>query len=433
MGDSGGRALNRPEQLDLSEWLAWQETLNPAEIDLGLDRPRAVASRMDLGQWAKRTVCVAGTNGKGSCVAFLEAICLAGGVNVAAYTSPHLVRYNERVRVNGDAVADDALVDAFRQVESVRGGTALTAFEFQTLAALVLFRDAAPDLALLEVGLGGRLDAVNLIDADVAIISSVDLDHQEWLGTNRDTIGSEKAGIARRGRPAIVGDPQPPQGLLRALELIGAQRRLIGTDFRFEVATDRWHWFGSNETLEDLPMPTLKGSHQLMNASASLEALASLGTLPKMDRAAIENGLVRADLGGRFQVLGDSPEVILDVAHNPSAARMLARSLNQRKSNGKTLAVLAMLVDKDATGVCREMSQCVDAWYLAGLRGRRGAAVDRLSAGFPKNASESPRSFFASVEDALQSARRAAAPSDRIVVFGSFQTVGEALAVLQKD
>ncbi len=405
--------------------------MHSAEIALGLDRLRLAGLGLGLERPAPLVVTVGGTNGKGSCVAFLETIYLAAGLHVAAYTSPHVRRFNERFRIDGRAVDDDTLVRSFERVEQCRAGVALTAFEFQTLAVLDGIQESGVDVALLEVGLGGRLDAVNLVDADAAVITSIALDHQEWLGADRNDIGREKAGIVRHGRPAIVADRDPPDGLLSQMATAGADVRLIGRDFDWHRHDNHWSWCGRGTAHQGLPLPSLPGAHQLTNASAAIAAAESVRTVMPITASSIVAGLGNTALPGRFQVLPGMPRIIVDVAHNPAAAKVLAAALSEQGSIGRTYAVLGMFADKDARGVIAEMSDVIDAWYLAGLGGRRGAPADWLLGQYAlAHQSRSVRTFV-DVTEALQAARADALAGDRIVVFGSFQTAGEALAVLE--
>ena len=412
----------------LADWLEYIERQHPRSIELGLDRVRAVAARMGLEAPAPRVVTVGGTNGKGSTVAFIEAIARAAGWRVGAYTSPHLLRYNERVRIDGREAGDEALVAAFAAVETARSDVPLTYFEFGTLAALRLFADAGLDLAVLEVGLGGRLDAVNLVDADIAVITTVDLDHQDWLGADREAIGAEKAGIARPWKPLVLGDTEPPSSVVGHAYRIGASAIVYGSDFFAEPVDGRaWRWRELNFAL-DLPRPQLAGDIQLRNAAVAIAALRALpDDLPD---AAFADGVAAARLPGRLQrVEVSGVEVLVDVAHNPQAAGTLAAALAAIPAPGRTLAVYAALADKDLAGVVAALADVVDHWRIAGLAGDRGLDVDAFAQRLQGTvAAQAARSV--DVAAALDAALGAARPGDRAVVFGSFHTAAAALAAL---
>lgn len=413
----------RPQTL--SAWLGYIEQQHPATIDMGLERVRSVAQAMGLAQPGEHTVVVGGTNGKGSTVAFIEAIARAAGWKVGAYTSPHLLRYNERVRIDGQEVDDEALVAAFNAIEDARGSTTLTYFEYGTLAALQLFGQAGLDLAVLEVGLGGRLDAVNIVDADVAVITTVDIDHSEWLGEDREAIGVEKAGIIRGWKPVILGETDPPSSVLARAYLLGANAIRGGSDFFADVIdAQHWQWRDVGFSIE-LPTPALRGPIQLRNAAS---AIAALRTLDKpLPRAAIVEGVASARIRGRLQsVQRDGVEVLVDVGHNPQAARELAAALKAAPVSGRTLAVFAALQDKDAAGVVDALGEQVEGWHLAGLDGARAQSAQALQARLQHTAAAAARQH-ASVADALDAALGAAAAGDRVLVFGSFHTAAQAL------
>ncbi len=410
----------------LADWLRWQETLHPSEIELGLERVADVLARLDLKTPSFTVVTVAGTNGKGSSVAMLEAILRAAGYRVGCYTSPHLVRYNERIRIDGEAVSDRALCEAFDRVDRARGlglqKTSLTYFEFGTLAAIDLLQRADVQIAVLEVGLGGRLDAVNALDADVALITAIDLDQQDWLGNDRETIAREKAGILRTGRPAVCADPRPPASLLAYADQLGAQLLVAGQDFHWQDRGEEWEWTGAQ--VHHLPQPALAGRHQLDNAAGVLAVLQWLATDFPVTSEAIGHGLRSVQLPGRFQLVAGPPLHIFDVAHNPQSARVLADNLARQPCVGNTRAVLAMLADKDMAALADNLRGQVDHWYLAPLDVPRGATVTQLQAALGDVVS----SGFDSVPAALAAARQASTPEDRIVVLGSFYTVAAALA-----
>lgn len=406
----------------LADWLAWQETLHPKAIDLGLERVSAVAERLGLLAPSHTVITVAGTNGKGSSVAMLESILAYAGLRVGAYTSPHLWRYNERIRVDRQPVTDADIMAAFERIDTARGDISLSYFEFGTLAALDLLQRAELDVAVLEVGLGGRLDAVNILDADCALVTGIGIDHVEWLGSDRESIGREKAGIFRAGRPAICSDPQPPATLRDTARAIGAVWYGLGEQFSYERNTDTWTWWGGGVRLESLPLPALPGPFQLQNAAGVLMALQTMGGCLPLTVQALRDGLRQARVAGRFTVVPGVIEEIFDVAHNPHAAMALAGALAARLCTGRTLAVCAMLADKDAAGVAAVLAGQVQDWYLAGLDGVRGQTAEVLAARMQLPV---PPQLYPDPTAALQAARAAARPGDRIVVFGSFHTIAK--------
>lgn len=420
----------RSKAKSLAEWLAYIERQHPRSIELGLERVRAVAQRMRLKRPAKQVITVAGTNGKGSTVAFIEAIARAAGWRVGAYTSPHLLAYNERVRIDGDDVADADLVAGFEAVEAARGDTPLTYFEYGTLAALWLFERTKLDLAVLEVGLGGRLDAVNLVDADVAVVTTVDIDHVDWLGNDREAIGFEKAGVARAWKPLVLGEDDPPSSVLGHAYAIGSSAIRANCDFFFEALdAQAWRWREVGYSLQ-LPMPRLAAPAQLRNAATAIAALRALGKpLPK---AAIAQGVAAAQLPGRLQRFErDGVDIVVDVGHNPQAARELAAWLRAAPTAGRTFAVFAALGDKDAAGVVAALADRIERWYLAGLveTGPRGLDVAEFAQRLSGTAAATGERH-ADVASALQAALGQARVGDRILVFGSFHTVAAALGVL---
>ncbi len=414
------------KQRSLDDWLAYISAQHPATIALGLERVREVWRRMDLPA-PPVAITVGGTNGKGSTCAFLETILLESGYRVGAYSSPHLLRYNERVRLQGEDADDATLAASFARVEAARGDTPLTYFEFGTLAAFAVFADARLEAAVLEVGLGGRLDAVNIIDADCAIVASVDLDHQAYLGDDRESIGFEKAGIFRGGRPAIFGDTHPPASLVAHARSIGAGLQVLGREFRFEAGERQWDFVGQHSTKRALPMPALRGRWQLKNAASALAAIDELASRLPVSLGEIKRGLTRVRLPGRLQALPGRPVVVLDVAHNPHAARSLAEGLGDMGFFDNTYAVLAMLADKDIEGVIDAVRHRIDRWFVASTGGDRAAPASRLAAALEARGAAGVTRSFATVAAALDAARREAGPNDRIVVFGSFQTVAEGL------
>jgi dihydrofolate synthase/folylpolyglutamate synthase len=418
--------------VDLAGWLGYLETLHPKSIAMGLDRVQAVAQRMRVHIDAP-VVTVAGTNGKGSTCALIDAMLRCAGYRVGLYTSPHLLRYNERVAIDGSAASDEALVAAFNEVEDARtdadAPTPLTYFEFGTLAALSLFARARLDAVILEVGLGGRLDAVNIVDADVAVLTSVDLDHLDYLGPTREDIGREKAGIFRGGRCAICADADPPRSVIEHASAIGAQLIRSGSDYGAVSEGVQWRYFGPGGARFGLPHPALRGSHQLVNAATAIAALACLQPRLVVPVAAIREGLTRVGLPGRFMVLPGRPTIVLDVAHNPQAARTLASCLGSMGFHAYTHAVMGMLADKDIDAVIAPLRERIDRWFVASLPGARGASAAQLrerllGAGVSADAIRIFDDFAAAYEAATISAGEA----DRIVVFGSFLTVAAALA-----
>lgn len=413
--------IENPDSYTLADWLVWMEAHHPRQIELGLDRIRAVAARLPLARERVKVITVGGTNGKGSCVEFLEQMLTAQGYRVGAYTSPHLLQYNERVRIDHRAVCDADLCAAFRAIYAVLGEISLTYFEISTLAALYLFSQQPLDVWVLEVGLGGRLDAVNLIDADVAVLTTIDLDHQDWLGNDRETIGTEKAGIFRQQRWAICVDPQPPQTVLDVAQKIDAKLLTLDSAIIVERFDDSWGWRApallDSPIYHDLPLPALP----LPSAVAALTALHAL-QLPVSEES-VRNGLVRAHLPGRFQCIErNGVEIIFDVAHNPQAAQWLAQRLRQLPPK-RTLAVFEIMQDKDVEGVVSAVSTQIDAWYVGELPDNpRAASTANLVALLREYA---PDQVYASaaINEAFAAAIDVARVDDRVVVFGSFFTV----------
>ncbi|RME32680.1 MAG: bifunctional tetrahydrofolate synthase/dihydrofolate synthase [Gammaproteobacteria bacterium] len=414
----------------LSEWLAWQEGLHVREIDLGLERVREVASRLDLLSPDYHVITVAGTNGKGSCVEMLQAILSAAGYRVGSYTSPHLLHYNERIRVGGEMVTDEALCRAFAEVDRARGETSLTYFEFGTLAALYLFRQAGLDAAVLEVGLGGRLDAVNLLDAEAALVTSIDLDHVEWLGESREEIAREKAGIFRPGAVAVCAEADPPRTLLEEAQRLRTRRLANRLDYHYREAGRRWDFECGEQRLQGLPRPALEGSFQLQNAAAVLALLTGLREVLPVAREAIEQGLREVRLAGRIQRVPGPVELILDVAHNPQAASVLASQLRERPARGRTWCLLGMLRDKDCAGVGQILGPLVDGWHVCTLQATRGAAAPLLADSLRVAGVEGEIAVHESVEQGYRAVLSRARPGDRVVVMGSFLTVGAVLPLI---
>jgi len=414
----------------LPGWLSYIETLHATPVALGLERVGEVAQRMSIDITCP-VVTVAGTNGKGSTCAMLESMLRHAGYRTGLYTSPHLTRFNERIRIDAAEAGDEVLVAAFGAVETARTSgdpVALTYFEFSTLAALHLFASTALDALVLEVGLGGRLDAVNVVDADVAIVTTIGIDHADYLGTTREAIGREKAGIFRAGRQAICGDPDPPSTLVEHAATIGAPLWRLGRDYTFATSGVQWRYQGPRSIRHALPLPALRGAYQLGNAATALAALDALRDSLPVSANAIRAGLVHVELPGRFQVLPGRPPVVLDVAHNPHAARVLADTLGAMSYHPTTFGVFGMLADKDIDGVVIALRPRIDQWYIAPLPGPRGADAARIAAAL-RNAGVDASAIheFSDVAHAFAAARDAASETDRIAAFGSFLTVAAAL------
>ncbi len=423
----------------LAEWLTYQERVNVHSIELGLDRAGQVWQRMGAAAPARRVITVGGTNGKGSTVAMLEAILLAAGLHVGSFTSPHLLRYNERVRVDGVDADDATLIAAFERIEAARGDILLTYFEFGTLAALDIFARACGcgttlDVAVLEVGLGGRLDAVNIVDADLAVITTVDLDHMEWLGSDRDSIGREKAGIARADRPAIVGQLDPPDGLLDALHAIGATVQRAGVDFHVQRHAVGWSWLHRDGTAMTLPDPALAAPVQWENAAAAIAALHALsvdGELLTRENlfAAVTRGLHDVRAPARLQLLGGDPQLVVDVGHNPQAARALAQWLDAQPPP-RVHAVYGAMADKDVAGVMAALGERIAHWHLGGLEREtpRGMAAAGLTELLHKTLPHAAFDAHEEITGALAAARAMAKPGECILAFGSFYVARAAIA-----
>lgn len=431
----------------LEGWLQHLEGLHPkgqAGIELGLDRIRLVKEALGQVQHCP-VIIVGGTNGKGSTCAYLANIIDRAGYRVGCYTSPHLMAYNERVRLNGQPASDAALCAAFERVEAARqraGEVALTYFEFGTLAAWEVFAEAKVEAAILEVGLGGRLDAVNAYEPDVSIVTTVALDHTDWLGPDRESIGFEKAGIYRAGKPAFCADPNPPQRLLDHATSVGADLRLIGRDFGFERPAAesgenrlQWRWWcraGEQVIKRALAYPGLRGPTQLFNAAVVLAALEAISDKLPVTMQAIRPGLIETELSGRFQVVPGKPAIVLDVGHNPQAVKVLADNLSGMGFFDRTLAVVGMLSDKDIAGALAPLKGKVDVWHVATLGGVRGTPADKLAGILVSSGLGGEIHCHASPREAMQAAKGQASESDRILVFGSFHTVAGALEALGK-
>ena len=414
----------------LADWLAWQSTLHPQTIDLGLFRSQQVAQRLNLTNFPFKIITVAGTNGKGSTVALLDAVYRSSGYQTGCYTSPHLLHYNERICINGQPVTDEQLCDAFWHIEQARQTISLTYFEFSTLAALWLFQRHSLDVVVLEVGLGGRLDAVNLFDSDVAVVTQIGIDHVEWLGTDRNSIGWEKAGIFRAQRPAVCSDPKPPSSLLNYATELATPLYCLNQQFSYqEIHNNQWYWHSELASYQQLPLPNLIGTYQLQNAAGALMAVTLLQSQLPVSEIAIRNALSQLKLPGRFQIFPGAVTTILDVAHNPLGVQVLSENLRQQPSAGKTHAVVGILKDKAAAEMLAEIVPQITQWYVAPLDSPRSAAAAELVESL-RALGQSAITVSDSVAAAYQCALQQAQPFDRIVVFGSFYTVAAVLAMM---
>lgn len=418
----------------LEQWLAYQSQVHPQAIDLGLDRLRQVLDRLGWRGPKVPVITVAGTNGKGSVSGYCTAILAAAGYRVGTFTSPHLRDYRERIAIHGRWVSAQELVSAFERIEAARGEVGLTFFEFNTLAALLVFEAAQLDAWVLEIGMGGRLDAVNVVDPDVAAVVSIGLDHQEYLGTTLEAIAREKAGIFRRGRPAVLGSLDMPGVVEETARNLGAALKRLGSEYSYVREETAWHYCGSRWNLPHLPAPALIGETQYANAATALAVLEEIDARLPIPAAAVALGLERVRLTARFQVIAPArsgvPTWILDVAHNPAAARVLARNLRDRPSAGRTLAVCGILSDKDAAGVAAELRGCVDAWWCVSTEGERGRSGLALAETVRREVA-APVAAADSTPAGCAAALAHATPDDRILVFGSFHTVGPALDWLE--
>lgn len=412
----------------LNDWLARAEQLHPKNIELGLERAKEMAQRLGL-RFGCPVITVAGTNGKGSTCAMLESILTHAGYRTAVFTSPHLVRFEERLRLQGEAVDASKLIASFEVVEKARGEMPLTYFEFTTLGILHCMTVEKPDVAILEVGLGGRLDAVNIIDTDCAVITSIDLDHMEYLGPDRESIGFEKAGIMRPGKPAIVSDPVPPQSVVDHANAIGADLWRFGTDFNVSGDKQQWGWSGRGRRYSGLAYPALRGANQLINAAGVLAALEALRPQLPITAQAVRNGLAMVELPGRFQIVPGEPALVLDVAHNAHAVAALAENLDAMGFYPTTHGVFGVMADKDLAPILARIGPLIDRWYFTDLPTPRAAkAADLLASWQAQNTrTDASGSVHAGPMEALRAAIGQAGPADRIVVFGSFFTVGGVL------
>ena len=414
----------------LQEWLDWQETLHSKKIELGLERIAEVASNMGVSNPKYKTIVVAGTNGKGSIVSTLESIYHCAGYRVGAYTSPHLLHYNERIRVNKNNIDDDSLCNAFNKVDEARGDTSLSYFEFGTLAAMQIFNDSELDIAIYEVGLGGRLDAVNILDSDVAIVASIGIDHIQWLGGTRELIGFEKAGVFRAEHDAICGDIDPPKSLQEHAEKLGTEIFYINQAYSYRINSDQtWSFLSDHLNWENLPMPNLHGEIQIRNSATAIMGLSQMDKKLPVTRESVERGLGSISLPGRFQRIQSTCEIILDVAHNLDSAEVLAKNLRELEPVSKTIAVFAVLSDKDVCGIVEAVGGSIDEWHISQLASDRTLDTETLKKQLNNCSHDTAIYTHASIAEAYNTVKNAANESVRMVVFGSFLTVAEVLSL----
>ncbi len=416
----------------LKGWLDWQESLHPLAIDLGLERAAQVFHALNPDCLKPPTITVAGTNGKGSCIAYLEAIYRAQGYRVGAYSSPHILKYNERIKIDGKPVSDELICEAFARIEAVRGNTSLSYFEFGTLAALDIFWRSGLDVQLLEVGLGGRLDAVNIVDPDVALISSIGIDHVDWLGATREAIGQEKAGIFRAKTPAIVGDCDPPASLQQSAIDKNALLYCIGKDFGFKKQMTTWNWFAGDRHIRQIPEPGLKGEHQYRNASAVILAVEVLSKILPVSDKAIRSGVKNSHLLGRFQLINDKIPILLDVGHNPEAVKTLVDYLNRTFPDRRIHAIFSMMKDKDIASVINIMNPVVYDWFFAPLANPRAATESIMQEIFSQSSVTKVSFGFNGFAQAYEAAKSQSLENDLLLVFGSFFLVSDCLNEFEK-
>ena len=421
---------NRLRFRSIDKWLHWQESLHFTAIELGLERCRRVANNMGLLNPSYNVISVAGTNGKGSSIIMLDRILRNAGYKIGRYTSPHLLRYNERICINGNEATDTELCESFDRIDRARGDISLTYFEFGTLAALDLFRQHNVQLAILEVGLGGRLDAVNILDADISLITSIDIDHQEWLGNNRESIGREKAGIFRNLAPAICSEPNPPQSLLDCSEALGTPISILGSDYQFNLINDTWSWSTKDTRIERLPRPMKYCDFQIQNASGVLMLLAKIQDEYPVSTENIKQGLSSFRLKGRFQIIPGAIPKILDVAHNRESIKALVNNLKMIPCYGKTHIILGMLKDKDHQRVIKELIEITDTWHFVSISQDRGIEAKILTSKLKALGRLENISEYSNVEEALDKIHKLSMPDDRIIITGSFYTVGAAIRYL---
>jgi dihydrofolate synthase/folylpolyglutamate synthase len=421
---------NRLRFRSIDNWLQWQESLHFTAIELGLERCRRVANNMGLLNPSYNVISVAGTNGKGSSIIMLDRILRNAGYKIGRYTSPHLLRYNERICINGNEVSDTELCESFDRIDRARGDISLTYFEFGTLAALDLFRQHNVQLAILEVGLGGRLDAVNILDADISLITSIDIDHQEWLGNNRESIGREKAGIFRNLAPAICSEPNPPKSLLDCSEALGTPISILGSDYQFNLINDTWSWSTKDTRIERLPRPMKYCDFQIQNASGVLMLLAKIQDEYPVSTENIKQGLSSFRLKGRFQIIPGVIPKILDVAHNRESIKALVNNLKMIPCYGKTHIILGMLKDKDHQRVIKELIEITDTWHFVSISQNRGIEAKILTSKLKALGRLENISEYSNMEEALDKIHKLSMPDDRIIITGSFYTVGAAIRYL---
>lgn len=415
----------------LKDWLTWQEGLHFTSIELGLDRCKMVAENLGLLEPEYTVISVAGTNGKGSSVTMLNNILIEAGYRTGSYMSPHLTRYNERIRVGGIEVDDATICESFARIDDARGKITLTFFEFGTLAALDIFRQQKIDIAILEVGLGGRLDAVNILDADVALVSSIALDHEFWLGKDRETIAREKAGIFRGDKPAVCSDPNPPKSLLAYANELGTDLSVLGQAYHYQTGDGDWQWSSGERVHSALPKPCAYNRYQIQNASGALMALKKLPDHFSISEEAIRKGLEKFQLDGRFQVIEDDVTIVMDVAHNKNAASILAANLLDMPSQGKTHILIGMLNDKDHKAVFGELAKVADNWRIVELSSPRATETQLLLDDLKEAGNSKPVSSFSGISEALEDVYKEAVKGDRIIITGSFLTVGAAIEHMQ--
>ena len=415
--------------MNLTDWLGYIESIHPSTIDLTLERIKIVIERLNL-DISFPVLTVGGTNGKGSTCSILESIYREAGYKVACYTSPHFLNFNERIKIQTLAVSDEVICEAFSRIESAREGVTLTYFEYGTIAAMIIFSEAHVDVAILEVGLGGRLDAVNVFDADCAIVTTVDLDHMDYLGHTREAIGFEKAGIYRTEKTSICGDFDPPQSLIKHAELIHADLKIIGKDFGYEAHHDSFDFLIDSTFVMNLPLPKLQGDFQLANATNALMAVKAMEDKLPLTEISIQKGITLTLLPGRFQEVKKMPSLILDVAHNPQAARSLSHNLKTHVVPGKTIAVFSILKDKDIFGVINELNLDIDDWFIAEIQNERAASIETISNTIQKINPSAHIETFKNIQEAYQFASKEVRRNDRIIVFGSFFTVADIMKII---
>jgi dihydrofolate synthase/folylpolyglutamate synthase len=415
--------------MNLTDWLGYIESIHPSTIDLTLERTRIVIERLNLDV-SFPILTIGGTNGKGSTCSILESIYKEAGYKVACYTSPHFLHFNERIKIQAVAVSDDLICEAFSRIESAREGVTLTYFEYGTIAAMIIFSEAHVDVAILEVGLGGRLDAVNVFDADCAIVTTVDLDHMDYLGHTREAIGFEKAGIYRTEKIAICGDFDPPQSLIKHAEFIHADLKIIGKDFGYEAHHDSFDFLIDSSFVMNVPLPKLQGDFQLGNATNALMAVKAMEDKLPLTEISIQKGITLTLLPGRFQEVKKMPSLIFDVAHNPQAARSLSHNLKTHAVPGKTIAVFSILKDKDIFGVIKVLNLDIDDWFIAEIQNERAASIETISNTIQKINPSAHIEAFKNIQEAYQFASKEATRNDRIIVFGSFFTVADIMKII---